>query len=748
MHFQPRSYRHFIVVAVCLLPALQSATAQPNQNPNTERLRQIQRQYQKLVQDLNTEDAEIQQHRAEYGQESIDAIKETIKDLIGLIKRTPPFEDPGESLIHYVEFLMKARELVDTAFRTLDRIADSNTSLAEKDLRLQKLNHDWVNANSAVRALADIMRAVRNPVVRLSELPYPDEPNPPVDGPAPIPARLGVNGSAGGAIDSTAQNQLDPLITLTSWPENPSGNQPQSTSPNPPNTAPPSSASTPSVGPPGNTGQEGNPGGVSAQGANEPTQMDTGSPTALTDNPPPATAANGPGPVTNNPAPESGDILTRALNDIPIDNATKMQEIPASQCGELPFCNGTQPSQQGTSGPSQAAPTGNPVSSLINSANQPGSMLSASETGSTDTMGQYTLALNQLAVSLNQLAQNSERYPASIPASGAPPISVPLPNATSFSNALPTTASGGGTAASNAAPSIQACANALVACLKACPTVSVEDWNWAQVDAAVACVNMCQANDLRCAQNIPSASSSRALPAATGNTINASTGHSRPSGPSPGATKTGSRGRVAAVRGPSATGSSADAAQTQIGVRGALKPQQAPKPLTGGSSSGTIPSKSGRSGSVVSSTNCCAPATNKSVHLASSSTVGARTSIIQPTTSSPPVPVGRVPLGAHTPSPALPMETPYSNVQLTPRTEMPHLQPLPKMQNVPMMVQPIQAQPVPMRPIPPLPMVKIELVPIEKPVGVPSEPTFSSAPKPSSASVPPAHKAPPPVHHK
>jgi hypothetical protein len=146
-------------------------------NVNTASLQQIQRQYQKLVQDLNTEEGNIQQKRAEYGQESIVAIQDTIQDLTGIIKKTPPGEDKGEDPIaHYLEFFQKARELADMTIRQLNNIADSKTSLTEKDLRLQKLNQSLVKATATLRDIVDISKAVRNRPVRLHELPELSQP--------------------------------------------------------------------------------------------------------------------------------------------------------------------------------------------------------------------------------------------------------------------------------------------------------------------------------------------------------------------------------------------------------------------------------------------------------------------------------------------------------------------------------------------------------------------------------------------
>lgn len=141
----------------------------------TSDLRDIRRQYQKLVQDLYAEEAKIQEVRSEYGKNSIKELLETIDNLIEVIKIVPPFEDRGESLSHYAEYFEKLHSLVDTVFQQLNEIADSRASLSEKDLRIQKLNSDLRKANQIVRARAEIFKAARNPSVRLKKLPYPEK---------------------------------------------------------------------------------------------------------------------------------------------------------------------------------------------------------------------------------------------------------------------------------------------------------------------------------------------------------------------------------------------------------------------------------------------------------------------------------------------------------------------------------------------------------------------------------------------
>jgi hypothetical protein len=138
------------------------------------RQRKIQMLYQKLVQKSQTEEARVQSMQAAFGQSSIGVLREVIENLVGLIKKTPPSEDPGESPMHYVEFLLKCKELLGTTVKTLDGIIDSRTSLAEVDLQLQKLNQSSAETNAAIRALSDISKRVRNPDIRLREIPEPE----------------------------------------------------------------------------------------------------------------------------------------------------------------------------------------------------------------------------------------------------------------------------------------------------------------------------------------------------------------------------------------------------------------------------------------------------------------------------------------------------------------------------------------------------------------------------------------------
>jgi len=96
------TFRHSVCqyfVAICSLtvPGFVGSQSSPPKR-SASNLREIQQQYQKLVLDLYGEEAKIQQKRAAYGKKSIDDIQETIDNLLGIIKITPPNDDPGENL--------------------------------------------------------------------------------------------------------------------------------------------------------------------------------------------------------------------------------------------------------------------------------------------------------------------------------------------------------------------------------------------------------------------------------------------------------------------------------------------------------------------------------------------------------------------------------------------------------------------------------------------------------------------------
>ena len=157
--------------AMFLGALLGAAPPSPPSSWGTARQRAIQREYQVLVQDLYLEESEIQQKQTDYAQKSYDATRDAIQDLVGIIKKTPPSEDPGESPIHYVEFVLKCRELLDTGIATLRGIADSDADTTAKELRIQTLNQHLAEANTTLRALSAIVKTVRNPTIKLKELP-------------------------------------------------------------------------------------------------------------------------------------------------------------------------------------------------------------------------------------------------------------------------------------------------------------------------------------------------------------------------------------------------------------------------------------------------------------------------------------------------------------------------------------------------------------------------------------------------
>jgi len=159
----------------CLLaPLALVAMKNPQSQGSTANIRKIQSEYQQLLKELYAEEAKIQGQRADYGVQSAKDIRQTIDDLIAVIKNTPPGEDSGEPLTHYLEFLNRMKELVHTAVGTLDGIADSKIVLTEKDLKLQKLNQDLVKATAAMKATLDVSNRVVNPPVTLEPIPYPE----------------------------------------------------------------------------------------------------------------------------------------------------------------------------------------------------------------------------------------------------------------------------------------------------------------------------------------------------------------------------------------------------------------------------------------------------------------------------------------------------------------------------------------------------------------------------------------------
>jgi hypothetical protein len=142
------------IVALTILPSASSLLSQTS----TAEVRKIQQQYQKLIQDFNSQDSKIQTNREAFGEKNIEFTKELIGDLIGVIKDTPPSEDPGKSLSDYFEFLTKLKDLQDITLRTLNDIEEGDTNLVEIELRLQTLNQNLAKANSAVRNLAAISK--------------------------------------------------------------------------------------------------------------------------------------------------------------------------------------------------------------------------------------------------------------------------------------------------------------------------------------------------------------------------------------------------------------------------------------------------------------------------------------------------------------------------------------------------------------------------------------------------------------
>jgi hypothetical protein len=162
-----------LVVVACSLLSVELAgqqIVQPKTGTSAANIRQIQQQYQQLVKDLYTEEAEIQQKRATYGVNLIQDIQDTTDSWIGILKNMPPFEDPGESPLHYVEFLVTTRNLVNEAFEVLNGIVDSNTSVTEKELQLQTLNQALKTATARLETLTQVPSAAGQSSGKLRKL--------------------------------------------------------------------------------------------------------------------------------------------------------------------------------------------------------------------------------------------------------------------------------------------------------------------------------------------------------------------------------------------------------------------------------------------------------------------------------------------------------------------------------------------------------------------------------------------------
>jgi len=134
----------------------------------------LQRQFQKLIQQIEQENADIGASQAAFGEEGLKQTRDAIKGLVETIRNSQPSEDVLD-LKDWFEFADKLGELVHWYGQTLDDIGDSANKLGEIDAKLgqlkQRLAEDEVAVKERVDTLRAIDRSLRNYKIKLQPLP-------------------------------------------------------------------------------------------------------------------------------------------------------------------------------------------------------------------------------------------------------------------------------------------------------------------------------------------------------------------------------------------------------------------------------------------------------------------------------------------------------------------------------------------------------------------------------------------------